>query len=149
MFEKSFEITRLNDVEANTVLPSRVNTTSAKIKAKTTGTDPDTECPFLRHPSNFSQDDTMVESPRMSRNTPETLSESIRFIMDLNLRNGNSTIASIPELTDSSHYEIEYRFRTFYHPYAYAFIRELNRNGVDGLLQRSTRLHLTSFCPLP
>src|SRR2546423_6002201 len=29
-----------------------------------------------------------------------------------------------------------YRFQTFYHPYVCPLLRELNRNGIDGLLQR-------------
>ena len=33
-----------------------------------------------------------------------------------------------------------YRFETFYHPFVCTFIRELNRDGLDGLLQRSIQL---------
>ena len=32
--------------------------------------------------------------------------------------------------------EKQYRFQTFYHPYVCLFVRELNRDGIDGLLQR-------------
>jgi hypothetical protein len=35
--------------------------------------------------------------------------------------------------------QYRYRFLTFYHPYVGAFMRELNRNGVDGLLQRKVQ----------
>jgi hypothetical protein len=33
-----------------------------------------------------------------------------------------------------------YRFQTFYHPYVCPFLRELNRNGIDGLLQRPAQI---------
>lgn len=34
-----------------------------------------------------------------------------------------------------------YTFETFYHAYVSAFLAELNRNGVDGLLRREVQLH--------
>jgi hypothetical protein len=40
-----------------------------------------------------------------------------------------------------------YRFSTFYHPYVCAFIRELNRNGITGLLQRRMQLHPEELAP--
>jgi len=33
-----------------------------------------------------------------------------------------------------------YRFQTFYHPYVCPLLRELNRNGIDGLLQRPAQI---------
>jgi hypothetical protein len=41
-----------------------------------------------------------------------------------------------------------YRFLTFYHPYVCAFINELNRHGVDGMLQRPVQLHPEQFAPV-
>jgi len=38
-----------------------------------------------------------------------------------------------------------YRFQTFYHPYVCLFVRELNRDGVDGLLQRRIQIAPGSF----
>src|SRR5262249_36694792 len=35
--------------------------------------------------------------------------------------------------------ERQYRFHTFYHPYVCRFTRELNRGGLDNLLQRSNQ----------
>src|SRR5262245_54624277 len=43
--------------------------------------------------------------------------------------------------------EQRYRFHASYHPYVPAFISELNRNGVDGLLQRRLQLHPEEFMP--
>lgn len=40
-----------------------------------------------------------------------------------------------------------YRFRPFYHPYVAAFVHELNKNGVDGLLQRDLQLRPDEFMP--
>jgi Tc toxin complex TcA C-terminal TcB-binding domain len=40
-----------------------------------------------------------------------------------------------------------YRFHTFYHPYVPAFVSELNRHGVDGLLQRRVQTHPEEFAP--
>ncbi len=44
--------------------------------------------------------------------------------------------------------ENRFLFQTFYHPYVCAFVRELNRTGVDGLLQRPLQLHPEEFAPL-
>src|SRR5712691_6051949 len=38
-------------------------------------------------------------------------------------------------------------FQTFYHPYVSAFVRELNQNGVDGLLQRNVQTSPDNFVP--
>lgn len=38
-----------------------------------------------------------------------------------------------------------YRFELFYHPYVCAFVRELRRGGIDGLLQRPLQLVSASF----
>jgi hypothetical protein len=38
-------------------------------------------------------------------------------------------------------------FQTFYHPYVCAFVRELNRHGVDGLLQRPVQTDPHGFAP--
>ena len=43
--------------------------------------------------------------------------------------------------------EKRYRFQPLYHPWVCAFVRELNRNGVDGLLQRRVQLHPEEFAP--
>ena len=43
----------------------------------------------------------------------------------------------------------QYLFQTFYHPYVCAFVRELNRHGVDGLLQRTVQLYPHLFLPWP
>jgi len=40
-----------------------------------------------------------------------------------------------------------YRFQTFYHPYVNAFVHELNRNGVDGMLQRVVQTDPARFLP--
>ena len=45
--------------------------------------------------------------------------------------------------------EQRYRFHTFYHPYVCAFIHELNRHGVDGMLQRPVQIHPEVFEPRP
>jgi receptor-binding and translocation channel-forming TcA subunit of Tc toxin/ABC toxin-like protein/neuraminidase-like protein/putative peptidoglycan binding protein/virulence plasmid A protein len=42
-----------------------------------------------------------------------------------------------------------YHFQTFYHPYVCAFVRELNRDGVDGLLQRKVQTEPHLFLPRP
>jgi hypothetical protein len=44
--------------------------------------------------------------------------------------------------------EDRFRFQIFYHPYVCAFVRELNRNGVDGLLQRPIQTHPQEFALL-
>jgi receptor-binding and translocation channel-forming TcA subunit of Tc toxin/ABC toxin-like protein/neuraminidase-like protein/putative peptidoglycan binding protein len=41
--------------------------------------------------------------------------------------------------------ETRYRFQTFYYPYVDYFVRELNRHGVDGLLQRSVQMKEQPF----
>jgi hypothetical protein len=38
-----------------------------------------------------------------------------------------------------------YRFHTFYHPDLPLFMSELNRSGIDGLLQREIQIHKASF----
>jgi hypothetical protein len=43
----------------------------------------------------------------------------------------------------------QYRFETFYHPYLCLFIRELNRDGIDGLLQRSIQIEPHIFLNPP
>jgi hypothetical protein len=43
---------------------------------------------------------------------------------------------------------LRYRFHIFYHPYVCAFINELNRHGVDGMLQRPLQLHPELFEPV-
>lgn len=40
-----------------------------------------------------------------------------------------------------------YRFETFYHPYVSAFVHELNRNGLDGMLQRLVQTAPARFLP--
>lgn len=40
---------------------------------------------------------------------------------------------------------IGFLFQTFYHPYVCPFVRELNRNGVDGLLQRRLQTDPNEF----
>jgi Tc toxin complex TcA C-terminal TcB-binding domain len=41
-----------------------------------------------------------------------------------------------------------YRFHAFYHPYVCAFINELNRHGVDGMLQRPVQIQPEMFAPV-
>ncbi|HYU30576.1 MAG TPA: neuraminidase-like domain-containing protein [Thermoanaerobaculia bacterium] len=41
--------------------------------------------------------------------------------------------------------ESRFRFQTFYHPWLCSFVRELNRDGVDGLLQRRLQIHPEDF----
>jgi peptidoglycan hydrolase-like protein with peptidoglycan-binding domain len=43
----------------------------------------------------------------------------------------------------------EYVFRAFYHPFTSLFIRELNRSGVDGLLNRTIQLRPETLAPRP
>jgi Tc toxin complex TcA C-terminal TcB-binding domain len=45
--------------------------------------------------------------------------------------------------------ENRYTFQNFYHPYVCAFVKELNRHGVDGLLQRKIQTHPHLFLPRP
>ncbi len=54
--------------------------------------------------------------------------------------------ASLPDYNWPVH-DDKYRFlfQTFYHPYVCPFVRELNRNGVDGLLQRPMQTHPQAF----
>ncbi|HSI78924.1 MAG TPA: neuraminidase-like domain-containing protein, partial [Lunatimonas sp.] len=40
-----------------------------------------------------------------------------------------------------------YRFLPFYHPYTMLFIREFNRSGIDGLLNRSIQINPQAFSP--
>ena len=42
---------------------------------------------------------------------------------------------------------MKYTFYTFYHPYAELFVRELNRSGLEGLLNRKIQLTPNSFYP--
>ena len=42
----------------------------------------------------------------------------------------------------------KYRFMPFYHPYTMLFIRELNRNGIDGVLNRSIQSKPESYPPV-
>ena len=42
-------------------------------------------------------------------------------------------------------YQQHYRFAPFYHPHVRSFMRELNRTGVPGVLQRSLQLDPASF----
>ncbi|MEX2307779.1 MAG: neuraminidase-like domain-containing protein [Pirellulales bacterium] len=42
-----------------------------------------------------------------------------------------------------------YRFEAFYHPHACLFVRELNRDGIDGLLQRPLQLEPHTFLDPP
>jgi hypothetical protein len=55
----------------------------------------------------------------------------------------NSGMMAPQKVTKEQHY----LFRTFYHPYVSAFVSELNRNGVDGLLQRAVQLQPEKFLP--
>jgi hypothetical protein len=58
--------------------------------------------------------------------------------------------SSIDKMTAAKYRtEKRYRFQTFYHPYVYIFIRELNRDGVDGLLQRRVQTEPHTFLPRP
>lgn len=41
----------------------------------------------------------------------------------------------------------KYRFMPFYHPYTMLFIRELNRDGIDGLLNRKIQIRPESYPP--
>ncbi|HYV06357.1 MAG TPA: neuraminidase-like domain-containing protein, partial [Blastocatellia bacterium] len=52
----------------------------------------------------------------------------------------NSGLNDGPQLVPTPHCERRYRFQTFYHPLVCFFVRELNRRGIDGLLQRSIQV---------
>ncbi len=41
----------------------------------------------------------------------------------------------------------KYRFRPFYHPYTLLFLRELNRDGIDGLLNRRIQTRPEAYSP--
>ena len=41
----------------------------------------------------------------------------------------------------------KYRFLPFYHPYTMLFIREFNRDGIDGLLNRTIQVSPQNFAP--
>ncbi len=43
----------------------------------------------------------------------------------------------------------KYRFQTFYHPYVCPLLRELHRNGIDGLLQRPAQITPEQFLVPP
>jgi hypothetical protein len=51
--------------------------------------------------------------------------------------------------TKATKKEKRYRFRTFYHPFVCAFMRQLNQDGVDGLLQRQLQLSPAAFMSPP
>jgi hypothetical protein len=42
-----------------------------------------------------------------------------------------------------------YTFQTFYHPFVSAFVHELNRDGLDGMLQRKVQTEPALFLPRP
>lgn len=68
------------------------------------------------------------------------------------LPNGGPTTVSLlftpfVSLLISPPSENRYRFFTFYHPYVSAFTHQLNRDGVDGLLQRDVQLTPQRFLP--
>jgi peptidoglycan hydrolase-like protein with peptidoglycan-binding domain len=42
----------------------------------------------------------------------------------------------------------KYRFMPFYHPYTTLFLRELNRNGIDGIINRKIQIRPESFAPI-
>jgi hypothetical protein len=60
---------------------------------------------------------------------------------------GSVVVSEFPEIIVAYLKKNLYRFHTFYHPYVCAFIRELNRNGVDGLFQRRIQIDPQSFLP--
>ena len=82
-------------------------------------------------------------------NTAEEVGASWReYVSDVVL--GNEGIAPPENRLGASplpHLVTEYTFQTFYHPYVSAFVGELNRHGVDGLLQRDVQLSPARFVP--
>ncbi|MBN1561221.1 hypothetical protein JW998_13290 [candidate division KSB1 bacterium] len=42
--------------------------------------------------------------------------------------------------SDSAHSDVRYRFMNFYHPFVNQFVKQLNRDGLDGLLQRPVQM---------
>jgi Tc toxin complex TcA C-terminal TcB-binding domain/Neuraminidase-like domain len=54
-----------------------------------------------------------------------------------------ATSVKWPTHTVNTHY----RFEIFYHPYVSAFVHELNRNGLDGMLQRLVQTDPARFLP--
>jgi receptor-binding and translocation channel-forming TcA subunit of Tc toxin/ABC toxin-like protein/neuraminidase-like protein/putative peptidoglycan binding protein len=51
-----------------------------------------------------------------------------------------TTTGLVSSLIPVARVETHYRFQTFYHPYVCRFVQELNRDGIDGLLQRQVQL---------
>ncbi|MDR1345225.1 MAG: hypothetical protein LBK03_00780, partial [Bacteroidales bacterium] len=49
--------------------------------------------------------------------------------------------------SDSNNAEAKYKFSPFYHPYTHLFIKELNRLGIQGLLNRPIQLNPRTFSP--
>jgi hypothetical protein len=60
----------------------------------------------------------------------ESVKQEVRDILSVSSATGNFSAYQT---------EKRYSFQSFYHPYVCTFIRELNRNGIDGLLRRITQ----------
>jgi hypothetical protein len=46
-------------------------------------------------------------------------------------------------------FSLKYKFQIFYHPYTSVFIKELNKNGIDGLLKRKIQIKPEDFSENP
>ena len=151
MFEPSFASTPNNNKETINVLPRAAITTIAKTQTKTAT---DTKSISVNNPGACithganTPPTTVIPSGTGMMSKTKRLSESIRLFMDSQNKEGNSPLDFFPVFRDSELNGLFiFRFRTFYHPYVSAFIRELNRNGVDGLLQRKVQIDPKSILP--
>jgi peptidoglycan hydrolase-like protein with peptidoglycan-binding domain len=146
--ETSFEITPIKSGETATVLPSEINITSAKTQTKTT----DINNTSLSSAGLVSQNPNTntpmaISANRGTEETTKILSESIRSIMESNENPASLTAGQILAFMGFEQNEIQYRFHTFYHPYTCVFTRELNRSGVDGLLQHKMQIAPQTLSP--
>jgi hypothetical protein len=67
-------------------------------------------------------------------------------IRGANLLKGPESYYFIPDFLETvPRTEMRYLLQTFYHPYVNMFVRELNRHGLDGLLQRKIQTEPHSF----
>ena len=79
------------------------------------------------------------------------LAEAVKANYNVGVNHLLLTGQSPPVTTTIPHYytEEKYLFQTFYHPYVCLFMRELNRDGVDGLLQRRIQTAPHTFAHQP
>jgi Tc toxin complex TcA C-terminal TcB-binding domain/Neuraminidase-like domain/Putative peptidoglycan binding domain len=144
MFEPSFAITPSNNNEEDSfrLLP-------AVDERTTRATNSVFFVDSAAHSSDRDNDDTGASAVPSMMETTHAFSDSIRLIMHPqdNNNNNNSVVGDSSDLLGVYTKKNLYRFQTFYHPYVCALISELNRNGVDGLLQRRIQIEPQSFLP--